>query len=824
MADARISALTDGTTIQATDQVPVNRAGTNVRVVVTKAALSLGNVDNTSDATKNAAAATLTNKTLTAPIIATISNTGTLTLPTSTDTLVGKATTDTLTNKTLTSPVVNSPTGIVKADVGLGNVDNTSDATKNAASVTLTNKTMSGASNTFSALPASGITGVIPVANLGSGTPDGTKFLRDDGVFSVPAGAGDMVLASTQTVTGAKTFGTIGGTVGKFILAGSTSGSTIVNAAAVAGSTTLTLPGSTDTLVGKATTDTLTNKTLTSPVVNSPTGIVKADVGLGNVDNTSDATKNSASVTLTNKTLTSPILTTPDIGTPSAGTVTNLTGTASININGTVGATTPATGSFTTVAASGAVTLTAAVPQLVLGANAATKGGVKMFGNTSGDVTISPLAVAGTATALTVPAVSGGLLASVTSVATVTGTPSSSNFLRGDGTWATPAGSGTVTATGGSLTSNAVVLGAGTTDTKVVAGVTTNGTAQLVLGVNTTTLGSVKMFGNTSGDVTISPAAVAGTATALTVPAASGGLLASVTSVATVTGTPSSSTYLRGDGTWATPAGGGTTINNTQGFRLTTETGVAASTSDRTAQSTLYFTPYNGNQISLYSGSAWAVQSSAEVSLALSGLTSGKNYDVFAYNNSGTLTLELSAAWTNDNTRADAIALQDGVSVKSGTTTRRLVGTIRTTATTTTEDSKEKRFVWNADNQVARNLYKDDGSGSSTHGYSSGSWREWNGGTGGPFRFHFVAGRVIAVAYYGWVEMSGSGPGYATFSLNNASGEGIATMSSSSGSYARTGLSGAEQALLGYNFVAVTELSFGSSNYNYFRCLGIIDC
>jgi hypothetical protein len=46
-----------------------------------------------------ATADTLTNKTLTAPIISTISNTGTLTLPTSTDTLVGRATTDTLTNK-----------------------------------------------------------------------------------------------------------------------------------------------------------------------------------------------------------------------------------------------------------------------------------------------------------------------------------------------------------------------------------------------------------------------------------------------------------------------------------------------------------------------------------------------------------------------------------------------------------------------------------------------------------------------------------------------------------------------------------------------------
>lgn len=44
---------------------------------------------------------------------------------------------------------------------------------------------------------------------------------------------------------------------------------------------------------------------------------------------------------------TSPTLVTPALGTPSSGVVTNLTGTASININGTVGATTPNTGNFT---------------------------------------------------------------------------------------------------------------------------------------------------------------------------------------------------------------------------------------------------------------------------------------------------------------------------------------------------------------------------------------------------------------------------------------------------------------------------------------------
>jgi len=42
----------------------------------------------------------------------------------------------------------------------------------------------------------------------------------------------------------------------------------------------------------------------TSPTITTPTGIVKEDVGLGNVDNTSDATKNSATATLTNKRIT----------------------------------------------------------------------------------------------------------------------------------------------------------------------------------------------------------------------------------------------------------------------------------------------------------------------------------------------------------------------------------------------------------------------------------------------------------------------------------------------------------------------------------------
>jgi len=122
--------------------------------------------------------------------------------------LVTTTGTQTLTNKTITSP-----TGLVKADVGLSNVDNTSDADK-------------------------------PV--------------------STAQAAADAAVASTAAT------------------ALSNHESDTSNVHGIADTSVLvTLSGS----------QTLLNKTLTSPVINGPTGLVKADVGLANVDNTSDANK-----------------------------------------------------------------------------------------------------------------------------------------------------------------------------------------------------------------------------------------------------------------------------------------------------------------------------------------------------------------------------------------------------------------------------------------------------------------------------------------------------------------------------------------------------
>lgn len=173
----------------------------------------------------------------------------------------------------------------------------------------------------------------------------------------------------------------------------------------------------------------------------------------------------------------------------------------------------------------------------------------------------------------------------------------------------------------------------------------------------------------------------------------------------------------------------------TPGGRLTTESGIPVSTSDRTSQSTLYYTPFVHDQIILWDGTNWRPYTVTETSLALSGLTSGKPYDVFGYVSSGVLALEL-LAWTDDTTRATAVTLQDGRYCKSGDKTRLLLGTIYTTGTTTTADAEATRYVWNAYNQVNRRMAV---SNTTSHSYTSGAWREWNAGSG-VTRLQFIAG------------------------------------------------------------------------------------
>lgn len=171
--------------------------------------------------------------------------------------------------------------------------------------------------------------------------------------------------------------------------------------------------------------------------------------------------------------------------------------------------------------------------------------------------------------------------------------------------------------------------------------------------------------------------------------------------------------------------GGGGPAEN--GFRLTGTSGNPVT--DTATPSTLYLTPYTSNQIAIYDGAVWQQRNTAEVSLALSGLTSGKNYDVFAQWNGSAVVLALTA-WTNDSTRATALTRQNGIWVKSGTATDRYVGTIRTISTTQTADTVTQRFIWNAYNRLRRELVVTDGTDGWTYVNPAGVWRQARAQTG----------------------------------------------------------------------------------------------
>jgi len=142
-------------------------------------------------------------------------------------------------------------------------------------------------------------------------------------------------------------------------------------------------------------------------------------------------------------------------------------------------------------------------------------------------------------------------------------------------------------------------------------------------------------------------------------------------------------------------------LNSVVNGRLTLTTGTPVTTTDVTAATTVYFTPYLGRKVALYSGSIWVIVNFTELSIAVPAVAN-QVYDVFLDFNDAVPILALTA-WTNDTTRATALTTQNGVYVKTGDTQQRYLGTFRTTAVAgQTEDSFAKRYVWNYYNRVPR--------------------------------------------------------------------------------------------------------------------------
>jgi hypothetical protein len=176
---------------------------------------------------------TLTNKTLTTPVISSITNTGTLTLPTSTDTLVGRATTDTLTNKSISG---------------------STNTLSNIANSSLTNSSIT-INGTSTALGGTRTLVTDDIAEDGSPVNLWYTDTRTRAAVSATDAGGDGSF-SYNSGTGVFTYTGPSATEVRAHLSAGT-GLTYTSGAFAIDSTVATLTGS----------QTLTNKTLTTPVI-----------------------------------------------------------------------------------------------------------------------------------------------------------------------------------------------------------------------------------------------------------------------------------------------------------------------------------------------------------------------------------------------------------------------------------------------------------------------------------------------------------------------------------------------------------------------------
>ena len=278
-----------------------------------------------------------------------------------------------------------------------------------------------------------------------------------------------------------------------------------------------------------------------------------------------------------------------------------------------------------------------------------------------------------------------------------------------------------------SLTAYGVLLG-GTTTTGAIQPLTPAAAGQLLKSGGTGAVAAWTDTPSVAGLTLSTPLAVGSGGTGLNTLTSASVIVGAGTSDVTFVAPGTSGNVLTSNGSvWSStaPASPESDLGICEG-RLTLTSGTPVTTADVTGATSCYFAPVSGSRISLYDGSSgWDIVTFTQVTIALGTLTDAKPYDLFAYNNSGSLAFDAPLAWTNDTTRATALTTQDGVLVKTGATTRRYIGSFYTTAATTTEDSFAKRYLWNYYNRRPRPLRVLEATDS--WAYAVATWRQANG-------------------------------------------------------------------------------------------------
>lgn len=159
--------------------------------------------------------------------------------------------------------------------------------------------------------------------------------------------------------------------------------------------------------------------------------------------------------------------------------------------------------------------------------------------------------------------------------------------------------------------------------------------------------------------------------------------------------------------------------------RLTPSTSNPTYLTDALAASAVYLLPHKGRTIALPSGSSHAFFTLPDegYTISLAGLASN-NYDIFFYNDDGTLTHYL-VAWTNNTARATAIVKPEtlGYYVLSTDHRLRYAGSVILYATGLYHSAVFFRGLWNYYNRIEMPFLF---SGTAGHTYVTPAWRSWN--------------------------------------------------------------------------------------------------
>lgn len=213
-------------------------------------------------------------------------------------------------------------------------------------------------------------------------------------------------------------------------------------------------------------------------------------------------------------------------------------------------------------------------------------------------------------------------------------------------------------------------------------------------------------------------AALAGTAGSAGVPADSAwDITNKVLYVCTTTGTASTAVWTAVNASSVTSA-----VSQPQG-RLTLVTGLPVLGGDVVDAGSVYYTPYVGNLVPLYNGSAMIPTSFAELTLTLNATPHVANaiYDVFVFSNSGVVTLATGPAWTTATAGAGARGAGAGTSELS-----RIAGYwVNTVSATAKNGANSYTIAANRGTYVGSIVINGTGAAQITCHYFYGQSRKW---------------------------------------------------------------------------------------------------